>query len=642
MNNQPEVGLSTRHTLTSHGVVNPLARRIAQFNAWKKSLANEITRYSLWIHSRDRDAMRQQRLQHAMRLFATDRLRLVIAGEFSRGKTELINALLGRHAHMRLFPTRVGRTTMCPVELFCDDQASPYLKLLPIDTRSSQEPLQYFRRQPDAWFQLDLNANDPDSMRQIFREVARTREVRAEDAQSLGFDLDFLEASVSQPGYVHIPAWRHALINFDHPLLKLGLSIVDTPGINAPGVEADLTGDVMPDAQGILYLLSVETGVTASDFAHWNNKVMPVAKAHNIALFAILNKIDLLESDEEPIVESVERLIRMTAHQLTLPKSHVLPLSAKHGLKAAIAGDPVRLRRSGFAHLEEHLIKSVIETREQLLENDVLMPIIEDVKADSDRLEEEYRLLQAERTQFENNQDGLNEDYIRAQRAITEDQQALNRRAARFEVGEQQIRTSLSRLSSLIGSARFEGHLARARSVLGITPNTTTVASAVSVMISGIRLDFRRLRSDLESLPAQAHKLRTELEMPEMELPALDMEESLQRVALLEQEYSSPRPRSETPRGTFEEGFLPELTAIYQQSEQRLLQWSEVVLRPLADSIAQDQKRVEQRRESILGLEQFIRERALRLQHIAERLPSIEQDREFLRELLFRLQPVDL
>ena len=216
---------------------DPLARRISQFNAWKKSIGSEITRYSMWLHSRDRDPKRQQRLQQALRMFAVERLRLVVVGEFSRGKTELLNALLAMQAQTRLFPVRVGRTTMCPVELFCDDQATPYLKLLPIDTRSQDRPLGTFRQQPEAWFQMDLDASNPDSMKQIFREVARTREVKAEQAKELGFELDFLEASVSQPGYVHIPAWRHALINLHHPLLRMGLSIVDTPGINAPGLE---------------------------------------------------------------------------------------------------------------------------------------------------------------------------------------------------------------------------------------------------------------------------------------------------------------------------------------------------------------------------------------------------------------------
>jgi hypothetical protein len=38
-----------------------------------------------------------------------------------------------------------------------------------------------------------------------------------------------------------VPAWRHAVINYPHPLLKRGLVVIDTPGLNAIGAEPELT-----------------------------------------------------------------------------------------------------------------------------------------------------------------------------------------------------------------------------------------------------------------------------------------------------------------------------------------------------------------------------------------------------------------
>ena len=40
---------------------------------------------------------------------------------------------------------------------------------------------------------------------------------------------------------VEVPAWRHAAINYPHPLLKRGLVVLDTPGLNAIGAEPELT-----------------------------------------------------------------------------------------------------------------------------------------------------------------------------------------------------------------------------------------------------------------------------------------------------------------------------------------------------------------------------------------------------------------
>ena len=248
---------------------------IQAFSAWKLSIANEIKRYRLWLHEQGLSSVDlDDRLARALRAFTTDRILLALVGEFSRGKTELINAILGRHYKMRLFPTRIGRTTMCPTEVFYDPQAAaPYIKLLPIQTRSSATPLSSYRRQLEHWAHLDLDLTSTQSIQRAFEEVAKTREVTTQVAESLGFEVQFLESSSKKAGYVHIPAWRHALINIDHPLLRMGLSIIDTPGLNAIGLEPELTLSFLPEAHALLFVLSADCGVTASDFSIWNNHV---------------------------------------------------------------------------------------------------------------------------------------------------------------------------------------------------------------------------------------------------------------------------------------------------------------------------------------------------------------------------------
>ena len=66
----------------------------------------------------------------------SDRLTVAFVAEFSRGKTELINAIFFSDFKRRLLPSAAGRTTMCPTELFCDEQIDQdYIRLLPIETR---------------------------------------------------------------------------------------------------------------------------------------------------------------------------------------------------------------------------------------------------------------------------------------------------------------------------------------------------------------------------------------------------------------------------------------------------------------------------------------------------------------------------
>lgn len=641
MNDSTDHAVRNRLVLTGGETTNPLAQQVTQFNAWKKSIASEISRYRLWLNNHDHNVLLQQRLQEVLALFATERLRVVLVGEFSRGKTELINALLSQAVGARLFPTRVGRTTMCPVELFCDDKFSQYIKLLPIETRQQDKTLAEFRQQPDAWYQMDLDVSQPAQMQQVFREVARTREVQAEEAQRLGFDLDFLEASLSQPGYVHVPAWRHALINLHHPLLHMGLSIVDTPGMNAPGVEADLTTQVLPDAQAILYLLSVETGVTASDFSTWTQKIQPVAKAKHIPLFAILNKIDLLETDEESIIASADRLIRMTAQQLKIPRANVLPLSAKHGMKAYLEQDEVRLRRSGFAHLQRYLIPQILQIRQQLLENDVLPQIISNIQADHQQVGEKLQQLKREQQQLQSNQQEIQDDYQRSQHLIEHDQLELTQRSRKFEHGVVHVRSQLERVYGLVATSRLEAHVGRARSVLGMTPTSSTVASAVSVVISGVRLDLRRLRSDIENLPAQAKKLHDDIGFMGG-VPELSIDLILHQIAQLEKDYAVSRSGAESPQEVFNQQFLPKLTSIYQGIATQLTAWGDAVVTTIEEGFADETHRLVVRRHGLSDTGHQMRDHEQRLRGVLGAIPDLEKDQQFLQELLYRLQAEEL
>src|SRR5512139_794969 len=74
-------------------------------------------------------------------------------------------------------------------------------------------------------------------------------------------------------GVVEVPAWRYALVNYPHPLLQSGLTILDTPGLNALGAEPELTLSTIPNAHAVLFLLATDTGVTKSDLEIWNNFV---------------------------------------------------------------------------------------------------------------------------------------------------------------------------------------------------------------------------------------------------------------------------------------------------------------------------------------------------------------------------------
>ena len=89
---------------------------------------------------------------------------------------------------------------------------------------------------------------------------------------------------------VEVPAWRHALINYPHPLLAQGLVVLDTPGLNAIGAEPELTLTLLPAAHAVVFILGADTGVTKSDLAIWRDHLGAQAPTR----FVVLNKIDTL------------------------------------------------------------------------------------------------------------------------------------------------------------------------------------------------------------------------------------------------------------------------------------------------------------------------------------------------------------
>ena len=354
-----------------------LDRHVDAYVTWKRDLIREITRYRSWLaHNRLSSEAVDARLERALRVLRTDHITLAFVGEYSRGKTELINSLFFSSYGQRILPSRAGRTTMCPTELLFDPRSErSYIRLLPIESRLEDTSIAQLKRTSRLWLNLPLDPRDPQSMAEAFAQVAQTKTVPVEQAIALGFDPATLE-SVGGGDDVLVPAWRHAMVNFDHPLLRRGLRILDTPGLNALGSEPELTLSMLPNAQAIVFLLSADTGVTASDMQIWQQHIRQLDEDTQNSLFAVLNKIDVLWDDvagEAFVQNAIEQIRETTAQQLGIDAADVLPLSAKQALMAKIRGDQALLERSQLAELEQLLSQRILAQKERLLEDQVVL-----------------------------------------------------------------------------------------------------------------------------------------------------------------------------------------------------------------------------------------------------------------------------
>lgn len=351
--------------------VRALHRQMTQYNRWKRQLDERLQRFDAWGSSHQMLSLDVQRtLGKARSLLRGDNFTVACVGEFSRGKTELINALLYTEGGRRLLPSQPGRTTMCPTEIFWDS-TSPIncVRLLPIETRRTNTSLQNFKRIPQNWVTVTFDPLNHEQTRAAINQVSSNKWVTPADALKLGFAMDEL-GDRDEHGNVAVPAWRHALISLDHPLLRQGLRIVDTPGLNALGNEPELTLKTLPEAQAILFLMSADAGVTASDMAIWRDHVQTLRDEQCTAVLALLNKIDSLWDDlQSPadISASIEEIRQTTAKQLKLSPEQVIPLSAKQGLLGKVGRNLPQLERSNFPQLERKLADVVLHNQQQII-----------------------------------------------------------------------------------------------------------------------------------------------------------------------------------------------------------------------------------------------------------------------------------
>ncbi|NVJ60742.1 MAG: dynamin family protein [Gammaproteobacteria bacterium] len=351
---------------------NQFVDSVSEFERWKNSIARELRGFRLWLRRNQlSDDQSDLRIKQILDTLGTEYLTIAFAGEFSRGKTELINAIFFSDFGQRILPSQAGRTTMCPTELFYDQHVKAnYLRLLPIETRLQDTPLSDYRNMTNHWVEIPLVTNEAEEMAQAMHSITQTKSVSRKEAIELGFDASMLDEDEDNPEKVEIPAWRHALVSFAHPLLQQGLRIVDTPGLNALGSEPELTYQLLPQAQAVVFVLAADAGVTASDLQIWEDHIEQLKTRPNLGLYAVLNKIDVLWdelSGRKKTEKAINRVVRQTARHLKIPEDDILPVSAQKALLGRVRDDKSLLLRSQIEELENVLSNTILGNKEAVM-----------------------------------------------------------------------------------------------------------------------------------------------------------------------------------------------------------------------------------------------------------------------------------
>jgi len=262
------------------------------------NVLNDCLREAAQIEGIDRAAVEQIEAR-----FAAGTFNLVVAGEFKRGKSSLINALLG----------------------------APVLPVAVVPLTSVVTLI--------AW-----------------GETPRAT-VRFFDGREEPIGLDAIASYATEKGNPNnAKGVEHVALAWPSDWLKGGIRLVDTPGIGSIHQHnTDVTYRYLPQADAVLFLASVDqpVGCAEADF-------LKDIRQYADKLFCLLNKADYVSPAE--LAEALD-FTTCAVHEVIGVAVPVIPVSARLMLLAKLENDSELGRRSGLPELEAALARLLGEER---------------------------------------------------------------------------------------------------------------------------------------------------------------------------------------------------------------------------------------------------------------------------------------
>ncbi len=589
------------------------------YGKWKEDLIAGINDFQKWLDANQMGGPEDElRIYESLGSLRSDKLTIAFVVEFARGKTELINAIFFSEYDRRLLPSEAGRTTMCPTELFYDnDHKQAYIRLLPIETRLNETSIAEYKMEPIHWTSIDLELDNPDSMAEAFQEIVMTKRVSLEEARKLGLyseaDTHLHRPDGSPPDEIDIPMWRHALISFPHPLLKQGLVILDTPGLNALGSEPELTLNMLPKAQAVMFIMAADTGVTKSDLDMWIHNVKPLRAGKEKGTIVVLNKIDTLWDDlktYDEINRTIKEQCRKASQTLGIDVSAVTPASAQKGLLAKIRHDQDLLNRSNILTLESILANDILPYQQEIVR--------EHVKADVGNLIKESRDLLASRFQSVKNQleelhslSGKNNEVIEhLMKKTREEQVAYHKNVESFNANKKILSEQSKKLLSMLSLSELDKLVSRSREAMTGSWTTHGLKDGMKTFFDGVSTMLKEVDEYSDQLNRLVttvyHKFQAEHGLKGVEPMLYDIDKYVKEMEKLYVEAEAFRnsPVTVMTEQTFVvKKFFISLVSharnVFFKAHREAETWSKAVMSPLVKQIKAHKEQMDKRLENL-------------------------------------------
>lgn len=632
---------------------NKLADQFAAYSKWRKALIDTISDYRRWLVEQElNDAQVDLRIQHLLDRLNEDKLNVAFVAEFSRGKSELINAIFFADYGQRLLPSSAGRTTMCPTELLYDPHRPTALQLLPIETRDSDTTTTEYKRFPAEWTMVEFDIESSESMIAAFKEVSRTKRVSADEAQRYElYDPQNPDDAMNlgEDGTVEVPCWRYAIINFPHPLLEQGLVILDTPGLNAIGTEPELTLNMLPNAHAVLFILAADTGVTKSEIDVWRNYISGTRWKQK-GRMAVLNKIDGLWDelkDPQEVERNIAKQAALSAEMLNLDAKQIFPISAQKGLLAKVNGNDDLLAQSRLPTLEKALSDELIPSKKEIVRDNTESEI-EDLIANSGVvLDARLQGMQEQLDELKGLR-GKNSDVVEhMMNKVKADKENFERGLQRFQALRSVFSQHTNNLFAYLGMERLRMEVAKTRHAMVEANFTKTIRGAMEGFFRDIGERMVNADKQIEEIKKMMDaiyaKYAQEHHSQVIHVPVFTTVRYQKELAKLERAYKEQFDTAlnmivnekMTLTTKFFETMANRVVNVYEVANKDAENWLKAVMAPMESQIREQQLQLRRRMESIKRIYQAtdsLEDRIAELESVEQGIHSQIAELKVLRQ----------
>jgi len=589
------------------------------YGVWKEDLIAGINDYQKWLDTHEMGSPEDElRIYESIAALRSDKLSIAFVAEFARGKTELINAIFFSEYDRRLLPSEAGRTTMCPTELFYDtEHKQSYIRLLPIETRLNETSIAEYKSEPIHWSHIDLDLDNADNMAEAFREIVKTKRVPREEAQKLGLysdaDSHLNKPDGSPPDEIDIPMWRHALISFPHPLLKQGLVILDTPGLNALGSEPELTLNMLPNSQAVMFIMSADTGVTKSDLDMWVHNVKPMRAGKEKGTIVVLNKVDTLWDDLKTF-EEVDRIIndqcKKASQTLGIDASTVHPVSAQKGLLAKIRHDQELLKRSNILSLESILANEILPYQQEIVREHVKEDVGNMIKDSRDLLASRFKSIKSQLEELQGLSGKNNEVIEHLMQKTREEQVAYHKNVESFNANKKILSEQSKKLLAMLSLTELDKLVSKSREAMTGTWTTHGLKAGMKTFFDGISAMLKEVDGYSEQLNRLVttvyHKFQSEHGLQGIEPVLYDIDKYVKEMDKLYEEAEAFRNSPVTVMTEqhyvvkkFFISLVSHARNVFFKAHRDAESWSKAVMSPLVKQIKEHKEQMDKRLENL-------------------------------------------